>query len=210
MSEYFPKPQSHEENIKVKVDLSNYATKEDIKNITHVDTSGFALKTNLSSLKTEVDKLDIDKLVPVPPDLSTLSNVVKNDVAKKPVYNKLVAKVDNIDTSKFILKAKYDTDKTKLENKIPDISNLATKTALTTVENKIPNTSNLTTKTALTTVGNKIPDTSNLATKTALTIVENEIPDINNLATKTALTTVENKIPDISILVKKCNYNKDY
>ena len=103
MSEYFPKPQSHEENIKVKIDLSNYATKEDIKNITHVDTSGFALKTNLSSLKTEVDKLDIDKLVPVPADLSKLSNVVKIYVIKKTVYNKLVAKVDNVDTSRFIL-----------------------------------------------------------------------------------------------------------
>ena len=63
--------------------ISNYATKEDIKNITHVDTSSFALKTNLSNLKTEVDKLDIDKLVPVPTDLSNLSNVVKNDVIKR-------------------------------------------------------------------------------------------------------------------------------
>ena len=61
MSEYFPKLESHEENIKIKIDLSNYATKADIKNITHVDTSGFALKTNISSLKTEVDKLDMDK-----------------------------------------------------------------------------------------------------------------------------------------------------
>ena len=118
MSEYFPKPQSNKENIKVKIDLSNYATKEDIKNITHVDTSSFALKTNLSNLKTEGDKLVIDKLVPVPTDLSKLSNVVKNDVVKKAVYNKLVAKVDNIDNSKFILKTKYDADKTKLENKI--------------------------------------------------------------------------------------------
>ena len=118
MSEYFPKPQSNKENIKVKIHLSNYATKEDIKNITHVDTSSFALKTNLSNLKTEGDKLVIDKLVPVPTDLSKLSNVVKNDVVKKAVYNKLVAKVDNIDNSKFILKTKYDADKTKLENKI--------------------------------------------------------------------------------------------
>ena len=98
MSEYFPKPYSHEKNIKVKIDLSNYETKEDIKNITPVDTSSFAFKTNLSNLKTEVDKLDIDKLVPVPTDLSKLSNVVKNDVVKKAVYNKLVAKVDNIAT----------------------------------------------------------------------------------------------------------------
>ena len=104
MSEYFPKPSSHEENIKVKIDLTNYATKENIKNITQVDTSSFALKTNLSSLKTEVDKLDIDKLVPVPTDLSKLSNVVKNDVVKRALYNKLAAKVDNIDTSDFVLK----------------------------------------------------------------------------------------------------------
>ena len=104
MSEYFPKPYSNEENIKVKIDLSNHATKKDIKNITHVDTSSFPLKTNLSSLKTEVDKLDIDKLVPVPTDLSKLCNVVKNDVVKKTVYNKLVAKVDNINTNDFVLK----------------------------------------------------------------------------------------------------------
>ena len=119
MSEYFPKPQSYEENIKVEIDLSNYATKEDIKNITHVDTSSFALKTNSSSLKTKVDKLDIDKLVPVPTDVSKLSYVVKNYIVKNGVYNKLAAKVDNIDMSDFVLKTKYDTDKTKLENKIP-------------------------------------------------------------------------------------------
>ena len=83
MSEYFPKPSSHKENIKVKIDLTNYATKEDIKNITHVNTLKFALKTNLADLNTEVDKLDIDKLVPIPNDLSKLSNVVKNDVVKK-------------------------------------------------------------------------------------------------------------------------------
>ena len=70
MSEHFPKPSSHEENIKVKIDLTNYAAKEDIKNITRVDTSYFALKTNLCSFKTEVDKLDIDKLVSIPNDLS--------------------------------------------------------------------------------------------------------------------------------------------
>ena len=123
MSQYFPKPfNSHfGDSIKVKIDLSNYATEADIKNISHVDTSSFALKTNLSSLKTEVDKLDIDKLTPIPNDLSKLSNVVKNDAVKKLVYNKLVAKVDNVDTSGFVLKTKYNTDKTELENKIPDI-----------------------------------------------------------------------------------------
>ena len=83
MSQYFSKPSNHKENIKVEINLSNYATKTDINNIAHVDTSNFALKTNVASLKTEVDKLDIDKLVPIPADLSKLSNVVENDVVKK-------------------------------------------------------------------------------------------------------------------------------
>ena len=110
MSQYFPKPyEPFGGDINVKVDLSNYATKSDIKNISHVDTSSFALKTNLANLKTEVDKLDIGKLVPVPTGLSKLSNVVKNDVVKKAC--KLVSKVNNIDTNGFVLKTKYDTDK---------------------------------------------------------------------------------------------------
>ena len=89
MSQYFPKAfRSFGENINVKVDLSNYATKTDLKNVTHVDTSSFALKTNLANLKTEVDKLDSDKLAPVPVDLSKLSDVVKNYVVKKTVYDK--------------------------------------------------------------------------------------------------------------------------
>ena len=87
MSQYFPKPfESHfGDSIKVKIDLSNYATKTDIKNISRVHTSSFALKTNLTNLKTEVDKSDIDKLAPVPVDLSKLSDVVKNDVVKKDI-----------------------------------------------------------------------------------------------------------------------------
>ena len=83
MSKYFPEP--HEPfggDINVTVDLSNYETKTDIKNISNVDTSSFALKTNLANLKTEVDKLEIDKLAPVPVDLSKLSDIVKNDVVK--------------------------------------------------------------------------------------------------------------------------------
>ena len=118
MSQNFPKPfRSFEQNIKVKVELSSYAIKTDLKNVTHVNASTFALKTNLASLKTKVDKLDIDKLAPVPVDLSKLSDVVKNDVVKKTVYDKLVAKVNNIDTSDFVLKTKYQTDKTKIEKK---------------------------------------------------------------------------------------------
>ena len=93
MSQYFPKPfRSFGGNINVKVDLSNYATKTDLKNVTDVDTSSFALKANLANLKTEIDKIDIDKLVPVPVDLSKLSIVVKNEVVKKTVHDKLVAK----------------------------------------------------------------------------------------------------------------------
>ena len=127
-------------DINVKVDLSNYATKTDIKNISHVDTSSFALKTNLANLKIEVDKLDIDKLVCFPVDLSKLSDVVKNDVVKKDVYDQLVAKVNSIDTSRFVLKTKYDTDKSKLENKIPGTSGLVKKTdynsKITNIEGK--------------------------------------------------------------------------
>ena len=92
MSQYFPKPyEPFGGDINVKIDLSSYATKADIKNISHVDTSSFALKTNLASLKTEVDNLDIDKLPPVSLDLSKLCDVVKTDVVKKTVYDNLVA-----------------------------------------------------------------------------------------------------------------------
>ena len=130
MSQYFPKPyEPFGGDINVKVDLSNYATKADIKNISHVDTSSFALKSNLASLKTEVDKLDINKLVPVPVDLSKLSDVVKN-VVKKTVHNKLVVKVNSIDTCTFVLKTKYDTDKTELEKKIPNTGVLVKKNRL--------------------------------------------------------------------------------
>ena len=112
INQYFPKPyKPFDGNINVRVDLSNYATKRDIKNISHFDTSSFALKSNLGSLKAEIDKLDIDKLVPVPVDLSKLSVVVRDDVVKKTVYDKLVAKVNSNDTSGFVLKINYDTDK---------------------------------------------------------------------------------------------------
>ena len=84
--------------------MPNYATKNDLQNVTHVDTSRLAIKTNLASLKTEVDKLNIGKLAPVPVDLSKLSDVVKNDAVTKTVYDKLVAKVNNIATSDFVLK----------------------------------------------------------------------------------------------------------
>ena len=110
MSQYFPKPyEPSGGDINVKGDLSNYTTKTDLKNVTHVDVSSFALKSN------EVDKLDIDKLTPVPSDLAKLSNAVKNDVVKKIAYDKLVAKVYNIDTTGFVLKTTFDKHKLDLE-----------------------------------------------------------------------------------------------
>ena len=185
MSQYFPKPpRSFGENINVKADLSNCATKTDLKNITHADTSSFALKTNLANLKTEVDKLDIDKLVPIPVDLSKLSYVVK-----KSVYDKLVAKVNNIDTSDFVLKTKYQTGKTELEKKIPDTSGLVRKktdynTKITEIEGKIPDVSNLATKSALSAAEKKIPSASNLVNKTdyntKITKIEKKLTDHNH------------------------------
>ena len=168
ISQYLPKPyEPFAGDINVKVDLSNYATKTDIKNISQIDTSGFALKSNLAGLKTEIDKLDINKLVLVPFDLSKLSNVVKNHVVKKTIYDKLVAKVNSIDTSAFVLKTKYDTDKIELEKKISDVTDFITKEIkLTELENKILDASSLATKTALNAVKNKIPSVSSLVQKT--------------------------------------------
>ena len=131
MTQYFSKPyKSFEENINVKVNLSNDATKTDLKNVTHVDTSSFECKTNLASFKTLIEKadnLDIDKLAPVPVDLNKLSDVVKNDIVKITVYDKLVEKVNNIDTSGFVLKAKYQIDKSELGKKILEVANLSEK-----------------------------------------------------------------------------------
>ena len=106
------------ENIKVELDLSNYATKDDVKNITHIDASGFASKTNLAALKTEVDKIDTNKSKTVPNDLAKLGNVVKNDVVKKTDYNTLKSKVDGIDVSKYVGKTKYETDGKAIYDKI--------------------------------------------------------------------------------------------
>ena len=94
MSTYYPPYESSNNNVKVELDLTNYATKTDLKNITHVDVSTFANKTNLASLKTEVDKLDTDKLKTTPIDLSKLSNVVENDVVEKTDYNAKVSSIE--------------------------------------------------------------------------------------------------------------------
>ena len=103
MSQYFPEPyEPFRGCINMKIDLSNYATNSGLKIISHIDVSSYALKSNLASLKTEVDKLDINKLTSVPIDLGNLSNVVKKDVVKRTEYDKLVAKVNGIDTTKFV------------------------------------------------------------------------------------------------------------
>ena len=185
MSEYFPKSfRSFGTNINVKVDLSNYAAKSDLKNVTHGDTSSFALEANLANLKNEVAKLDIDKLTPVPVDSSKLSDVGKNVVVKKTVYDKLVAKVNNTDTSDFALKTNYQREKTKLEKKIPQVTDFVKKTKLTKLENKNPNISNLAIKTALTIAQNKILDDSNIVKKTdyntKITELENKLNNHNH------------------------------
>ena len=157
-SQYFP-PYGSTNNIIEELDLANYATKDDVKNITHVDVSSYATKTNLTVLKSEVDKIDVDKLKTAPTDLAKLSNVVKNDVVKKTDYNTKVTSIENqiagvtkntidsladvtklkaVDTNNFVLKTKLTADVNTLENKIdtvdkiiPDVSGLATKSSLT-------------------------------------------------------------------------------
>ena len=120
MNEYFLEPyKSHGSDIKL--DLSNYAINTDLKNVTHVDVSSFASKTNLASLKTEVDKIDAGKLKTVPVDLAKLSNVVKNDVVKTTEFNNLKTKVDDIDTTDFVKKTKYEKDVSDFEEKISQI-----------------------------------------------------------------------------------------
>ena len=174
MSECFPEPKSLRK-VKVELDLPNYSTKTDLKIATGLDTSSFAKKvdlanlrfdvgkldidklknvpTNLSNWKSKADKLDVDTLVPVPVDLSKLSDEVKNDVVKKDVYK---AKIKNI------------------EDKIPDITNLATNSSLNAKINEVKG---------------EIPNITNLATTSALTAVENKIPSVNNLVKKTDYNT---------------------
>ena len=168
MCQYFPPYNNSSENIKVELDLRNYATKKDIKDITHVDARSFASKTSLVALKTQVGKIDTDKLKTVPDDLAKLSNVVKNDVVKKNEYSSLKTKVDNIDTSSYITKTKFENDKSDLDGKIDK------------TDKKIPDVNDLVKKPALTAVENKNPDISSLATKLALTAVENKIPNVTS------------------------------
>ena len=145
MSTYYPPYRNSSNNIKVKLDLVNYATKTDLKNITHVDVSSFASKTNLAALKTEVDKIDAGKLKTTPTDLAKLANAIEHDVVKKTDYNTKVTSrgaqiagltkntVDNladitklkaIDTNSFVTRTKFSADANALDDKIDGVEKI--------------------------------------------------------------------------------------
>ena len=206
MSRYFPPYNTSIENIKVELDLSNYATKKDIKDMTHIDASGFVSKTNLAALKTEVHKIDTDKLKTVPDDPAKLSNVVKNNVVKKTDYNMLQSKVDGIDVLKYVGRTKYETDGKAVYDKIDAVEKkipVLTDFVMTAHFNHEKNL--LATKTALTAVENKIPDVSTLATKTSLSLLL-PVSTFNSKVTELEgkVTTVDNTF---SGFVKKADYS---
>ena len=227
---YYPPYKSFSNNNKVELDLSNYATKNDLKNITHVDVSSFASKTNLAALKTEVDKIDVDKLKIATVDLAKLTNAVKNYVVKKTDYNTKVTSieaqiagltkntVDNladitklkaIDTNSFVLKTKLASDVITLENKIdtvdkkiPDISALATKTSL----NAYLQTSTFNSK--VTEVENKTKDADIIA-KSAITKSNTIRSNLTDYAKKadvaTDITTIKNDYMTNASLTSQLN-----
>ena len=189
MSTYYPPYKSSSQNIKVKLDLANYAAKDDVKNITHADVSSFASKTNLAALKSEAAKIDVDKLKTAPVDLAKLTNAVENNLVKKTDYN---TKVTSIETQiAGLTKTTVDNlaDTTKL--KAIDTNSFALKTKLasdvTTLENKID------------TVDKKIPDISGLAIKTSLTSY------LQTATFNSKVTEVKNKIKAADIIAKSAN-----
>ena len=230
MSQYYPPHKSSSNNIKVELDLANYATKNHLKNITHVDVSSFASKTNLAALKTEVDKIDIDKLKTTPTDLDRLSNLVKNDVVKKTDYNTKVTSieaqiagltkntVDNladitklkaIDTNSFVTRTKFSADTNALDDKIdgvekknPDISGLATKTSL----NVYLQTATFNSK--VTKVENKIKDTDIIAksANTKANTIRSDLTDYGKKAdVATDISTVKNDYVTNASLTSQSN-----
>ena len=188
MSWYFPKPyEPFGGDIYVKVDLSNYGTKTDLKNATWIDTSKLTAKYDLVSLKAEVDKLDIDKLKIVPTNLSNLKNKVdKLDIGKLESTPADLSKLSN-SKNDVVKKTEYNAKIKNIDDKTPDTSNLATKTTLNAKINEVKA---------------QIPSITNLATTTALTVVENKIPDVSNLVKKTdynkKVNEIEKKITDHS------------
>ena len=186
MSQYFPQHESSSKNIKVELDLSNYATKDDVKNNTHVDVSSYASKTNLAALKIEVDKIDTDKLKTVPNELAKLNNVVKNDVVKKTDYNTKVTSIENQIAG--VTKNTLDNLADKAKLKAVDTSNFVLKTKLTDDVNTL--------ETKIDTVDKKISDISGLATKTSLTSY------LQTATFNSKVTEVENKIKATDIIAK--------
>ena len=180
-SQYFPKPyEPFGGDINVKVDLSNYVKKTEIKNISHVYTSSFALKSNLASLKTGVEKLDIDKLKNVPTNLITLkSKVDKLVIDKLAPFSVDLSKLSNIVKNEVVKKTDCNAKIKNIEDKIPDTTNVATKTILNTNINEVKV---------------EIPSISGLETTSALTDVENKIPNVSNLVKKTNYDTKVNEI----------------
>ena len=205
---YYPPYRSSHNNIKVELDLSNYATKDDVKNITHADVSSFASKTNLAALKTEVDKIDADKSKTTPADLAKLTNSIEHDVVKKTDYNTKVTSieaqiagltkntVDNladitklkaIDTNSFVTKTKFSADTNALDDKIDG------------VEKKIPDISGLATKTSL----NDYLKTSTFNSK--VTEVESKIKN-TDIVGKSAVTKANTIRSDLTDYAKKSDY----
>ena len=210
-SQYFP-PYGSSNNIKVELDFANYATKDDVKNITHVAVSSYATRTNLSALKSEVDKIDVNKLKTTPTDLTKLNNVVNNDLVKKTVYNTKVTSIggqlagitkntiDNlvditklkaIDTNSFVTRTKFSADTNTLddkidgvEKKIPDISGLATKTSL----NSYLQTSTFNSK--VTEVEDKIK-AADIIAKSANTKANTIRSDLTEVDAATDITTIK-------------------
>ena len=202
---YYPPYKSSSNNIKVELDLSNYATKDDVKNITHVDVSSYATKTNLAALKTEVDKIDVDKLKTVPDDLAKLSNVVKSEVVKKTDFS-----ADN-----YVRRTKSSTDTNALDDKIdkvekknPDISSLEIKRNGTTLVNNLNNrTDNLKIKEYVkkTTLSNYML-TSDFNTKS--TELESKMKDADIIA-KSAVTEANGIKSDLNDYAKKADVAND-
>ena len=224
MSTYYPRHKSSSSNIKVELGLTNYATKTGLENITQTDVSSFASKTNLAALKTEVDKIDVDKLKTVPDDLAKLSNVVKNEVVKKTDFS-----ADN-----YVTRTKFSTDTNalddkidKVDKKIPDVGNLATKSSVTILVRDLDDRidklkiNDYTKKTSLTNymltsdfntkfteLENKIKDADIIA-ESAVTKANSVKSDLNDCAKKTDvandLTTIKNDYVSNASLTSRLN-----
>ena len=223
---YYPPYKSSSNNVKVELDLTNYTTKTELKNITHSDVSNFASKTDLAALKTEVDKIDTDKLKTAPTDLAKLTNAIENDVVKKTDYNTKVTsiraqiagltkntvdnladitKLEAIDTNSFVTRTKFSADTNALDDKIdgveekkPDISGLATKTCL----NDYLQTSTFNSK--VTEVENKIKDTDIIA-KIGVTETNTIRSHLTDYAKKADVATIKNNYVSNASLTSQLN-----